>query len=149
MSLSSRQTRFYSDRAVLYEPVLTHDPTTGRLTRKVYHLRAQGVPCYFHVSEHSTETPSFLGAIEGDNLFSRDQLHFGADVVIDSGWIVKNVTRETKTGAPSQNFGRYWVIAGQPKSISQRGARRAQKRQCEAVQFKTPPEGVDPNGLDE
>lgn len=149
MPLTPRQRKAYSDRAVLYEPVLTHDPTTGRLTRKVYHPRQFGVPCYFHVSEHSTEVPSFLGAIEGDNLFSRDQLHFAADVVIDSGWIVKNVTRETVSGAPSKNFGRYWVISGQPKSVSQRGRRRAQKRQCEAIQFRTPPEGVDVNGLDE
>lgn len=147
--LSPRQRLLYVDRAVLYEPVLTKDPTTGRLTKKVYHRRASAVPCYFQISEHSTEAPSFLGAIEGDNLFSRDQVHFPFNTLIDSGWIVKNVTRETNSGAPSKNFGRYWVVSGQPKSVSQRGRRRAQKRQCEAIQFMRPPEGVDPNGLDE
>lgn len=148
MSLTPRQRRFYSDRCVVYEPVLTRDPTTGRLTKRVYQLRQTGVPCYFQISAHSTEAPSFLGAIEADNLFSRDQIHMDGAQVIDSGWIVKNVTREP-SGAPSKNFGRYWVISGQPKSVSNRGRRRAYKRQCEAIQFKTPPEGVDPNGLDE
>lgn len=148
-SLSPRQRRFYTDRACIYDVILTRDPTTGRLTKKVYHLVAQGVPCYFQISANSTEAPSFLGAIEADNTFSRDQIHFPFNLAIDSGFIVKNVTRETDSGAPSKNFGRYWVISGQPKSVSQRGRRRAQKRQCEAIQFQRPPEGVDPNGLDE
>src|SRR5262245_30390815 len=109
MALTPRQRRFYTDRCVLYEPILTKDPTTGRLIRKGYYLRVSAVPCYFQVSEHSTEAPSFLGAIEGDNLFSRDQIHFPFNTVIDSGWIIKNVTRENNTAAPSKNFGRYWV----------------------------------------
>jgi hypothetical protein len=146
--LTPRQRRLYTDRCVLYEPVLTKDPTTGRLTQKVFHRRASAVPCYFQISAHSTEAPSFLGAIEGDNLFSRDQIHLDGAQVVDSGWILKNVTREPN-GAPSKNFGRYWVVSGQPKSVSNRGRRRAYKRQVEAIQFQRPPEGVDPNGLDE
>lgn len=148
MALTPRQRRAYTDRACVYEPILTKDPTTGRLTQKVYHLRELQIRCYFQISAHSTEVPSFLGAIEGDNTFSRDAIHMDGAQIIDSGWVVKNTTREPN-GAPSKNFGRYWVIAGQPKSISNRGRRRAYKRQCEAIQFQRPPEGVDPNGLDE
>jgi hypothetical protein len=148
MALTPRQVRFYTDKLVTYEPVLTKDPTTGRLTQKVYHRRALQVPCYFEISAHSTEAPSSLGAIEADNTFSRDAIHVPGDLDIDSGWIVKNVTREPN-GFPSKNFGRYWVISGQPKSVSNRGRRRAFKRACEAIQFQRPPEGVDPNGLDE
>jgi hypothetical protein len=147
--LTPRQRILYTDRACLYEPVWTRDPTTGRPTKRVFHLRATNVPCYFEISAQSVEVPSFLGAIESDNSFSRDQVHMPASIQADSGWIIKNVTRETGSGAPSQNFGRYWVISGQPKSISQRGRRRAQKRQFEAIQFQRPPEGVDPNGTDE
>ena len=150
MALTPRQAILYTDRCVIYEPILRQDPATGRMTRRSYHRRQSGVPCYFHISAHSTEVPSFVGAIEADNLFSRDQLHFDADLMgMDSGWVVKNVTRESLSGAPSKNFGRYWVISGQPKSISQRGRRRAQKRQYEAIQFQRPPSDVDPNGLDE
>jgi hypothetical protein len=148
MALTPRQRRFYTDKLVEYEPILTMDPTTGRLTKRVYHKRQQGVPCYFQISAHSTEVPSFLGAIEADNIFSRDAIHIDRATTCDSGWILKNVTRE-RDGSPSKNFGRYWVVSGQPKSISNRGIRRAGKRQLEAIQFQRPPEGVDINGLDE
>ena len=148
MALTPRQRRFYTDRCVVYELMLTKDPSTGRLTHKDYPVRQRQVPCYFQISAHSTEIPSFLGAIEADNTFSRDQIHMDGAQIIDRGWIIKNVTREPN-GAPSKNFGRYWVISGQPKSVSNRGRRRAFKRQAEAIQFQRPPEGVDPNGLDE
>lgn len=89
-----------------------------------------------------------LGAIEGDNLFTRDTIHVPGGLSIDSGWVLKNVTREPD-GTQSRNWGRYWVVSGQPKSVSNRGRRRAYKRQVEAIQFQRPPEGVDSSGLDE
>lgn len=140
--------RFYSDRAVLYEPVLTRDPTTGRLTLVRYFARVFGLRCYFLIGERSSEAPTFLGAIEEDNLFTKDQIHVPGGTLVDSRWVIKNVTREPN-GAPSRNFGRYWVVGGQPKSMGDWGSHLVFRRQLEAVQFQNPPEGVDPDGLDE
>jgi hypothetical protein len=85
----------------------------------------------------SVEAPMGAGfRIEEDNLFTRDEIHFGDDVAIDSDWIVKNVTVNTRDGTQSLNYGRYWIVAGQPKSVSQRGNRNAQKRIVEAIQIE-------------
>ena len=126
----------------LYRPGTPRNPSTGRVlapTRE-YTLAALDVPCYFEIRS-SVETPQMFGRMEGDQIFTIDTIHLGGEVEIDSGWIAVNRTFDS-AGYPSQNYGRFWVVQGQPKSISNRGRRRARKRSVEAIQQGRKPEGL-------
>lgn len=138
--LSPRQERLYSHLVDLYSLAQTTSVTTGRRTAKTYTLAASDVPCYF-VIRQSTDGPNPLGRIEGDNFFTRDEVHFAADVAVDSDWVIVNKTLNAD-GTHSQNYGRYWIASGQPTSISQSRSRRGDLRTVQATQLQKPPAGV-------
>ena len=141
VALTRRQELFYTDRADLYRPVHDRDPTSGTYRGKRYEPEALAVPCYFEVRS-SVETAQLFGRIEGDNMFTVDTVHLDGEQEIDSGWVLVNRTLDAD-GAPSRNYGRYWIVQGQPKSVSNRGRRTARKRSVEAIQVSRKPEGLD------
>lgn len=140
MALNSRQRRAYKDTCNLWQPSYTINGTSKLQTGTTYTLAASDVPCHFE-SRQSVEGPSVFGAVEGDDLYSRDKIHFAIDVTIDSGWIVKKTTVD-RNGDNAPDYGRFWVVSGQPQSIPARGGRRANKIIVQAVQEQTAPDGV-------
>lgn len=140
MTLSPRQQIFYTDRCDIYLMSQESDAGTGLFLAKHYTLSQAGVPCHFRIRQ-SVENPGPFGRIEGDNIFTRDEVHFPADVVVDSDAILVNKTLDA-LGLQTQNYGKYWIISGKPKSISRRGSRRAEKRSVDAVQVELAPPGV-------
>jgi hypothetical protein len=140
LALSPRQEILYVHKIDIWEPVEEIDGATGE-PRTGYYQRATDVPCYF-VIRGSVETPNNAGLrVEGDNAFTRDDIHVDATLQIDSDWVVKNVTLHAD-GTQSETYGRFWVISGQPLSVSRAGNRRAEHRKLQAVQVHAPPEGV-------
>ncbi len=140
MPLTPRQTRLYKDLVDIYSLAQTTSPTTGRRTAKTYTLSASAVPCHFKIRQ-SVEAPNPMGRIEADNIFSRDEVHFAHDALIDSDWVLVNKSLALD-GSQSKNYGRYWIVSGQPQSIPSHGGRRANFRIVQAVQVKRPPNGV-------
>lgn len=138
MALTPRQTRFYVDRAHIYRRTDTLSSAYATLESESWERIASDVPCYFSIGE-SFGQPGPYGREEGDNMFTVDHVVFADDVVIDEGYWLKNVSVNTISGTPTQNDGRYWQVMGQPTSLSQRGARRAQRREVLAVQRAKPP----------
>lgn len=141
MALSARQRHLYTHRMEIWAPTDTENATTGEHTGVTYARVATDVPCYFEIRQ-SVETPATAaGQTESDNAFTRDTIHCAHDLAIDSNYWCKNVTLNPD-GSQSQNYGRFWVVVGQPHSVSQARSRRAQKRSVEAIQLQTPPPGV-------
>lgn len=142
MALTPRQKRLYTDRMDLYRPSMPRNPSTGRVLAPVkeYTPAYFDIPCYFQIRS-SVETAQLFGRIEGDNIFTVDTIHLDGEQEIDSGWIAVNKTLDSD-GSESLNYGRYWIVQGQPKTISNRGRRRARKRSVEAIQQGRKPEGL-------
>jgi hypothetical protein len=138
--LSPRQVIFYQDRADIWMLTQTSDPGSGLFQTKTYALSAADVPCYFRIRQ-SIDEPTALGRIEGDNIFTRDEIYFADDTIVDSDAIIVNKSIDAN-GVPSVNYGRFWVVAGQPRSNHRRGIRRGEKRVTHAVQMQVPPVGV-------
>lgn len=139
MALTPRQRILYRHKANLWAQTITKDGS-GRVTGKAWTLQASNVSCYF-IFRDSTEAPSPAGGIEADNMFSRDEVHFPADQAIDADWVIKNVTLDAD-GSQAAVYGRYWVVSGQPRALSNQGGRRAGMKIVQAVQIETPPTGV-------
>ena len=139
--LTPRQEIAYTDRIDVYKPTRQYD-ANGVYTGATYSLEHADVPCYFEVRQ-SVEGPGVPGRTEGDNAFTRDSIHCPAKLDIDADWWAVNRTLNGD-GTQAKNYGRYWVIVGQPRSLSQRGNRTAQKREVQAIQLQKPPVGVGP-----
>jgi hypothetical protein len=142
MALTPRQRRFYTDRCTIYPPSETRN-ANGRVTATGWSVASAqtDVPCYFEI-RGSAEGPAMFGRTEEDIAISQDTIHFGADVTVDADYLILNQTLNTRDGSQSQNYGRYWMVRGQPKSVSQRGRRRMQKRAVAAVQLEFTPTGI-------
>lgn len=140
MALTARQRACYQDLVDIYALTMATSPTTGRRTAKTYTLIASAVRCHFKLRQ-SVEGPSPMGRVETDNMFSLDEIHFEHSVVVDSDYILVNRSL-ARDGSRSQNYGRYWIVRGQPQSVPSHGGRRANLRIVQALQVKRPPAGV-------
>ncbi len=140
MALNTRQRACYQDLVDIYSLTQTTSPTTGLRTAKTYALIASAVRCHFVIAQ-SVEGPSPMGRVEADNMFSLDKIHFEHAATVDSDHILVNKSL-AKDGSRSQNYGRYWIVRGQPQSVPTHGGRRANLRIVQAVQIKRPPAGI-------
>lgn len=139
MALTPRQRILYQHAGDIWRPTRPQD-ASGFLIAITYTKIAIAAPMYW-VTRISVEAPSLVGGLESDNLFSRDEIHLDGAQEIDADYIIKNVTLDAD-GTRSENYGRFWIVAGQPQSLSNQGRRRARMRKVQAVQIATPPAGV-------
>lgn len=137
---SARQETLYHHLADIWALAQTSNVTTKRRQAKTYTRIAQAEPCHFQLRQ-SVDEPHAMGGIEGDNIFTRDVIHFAEYEGIDNDMVVVNKTLDFD-GNPAENYGRFWVVAGQPTSIARVGNRDAGKRSVQAVQVHEAPRGV-------
>lgn len=138
-TLSRRQRIFYTDRLVTFKPTYARD-VKGRLTGTTYVQQETDVPCHFEINLFLQE-PDVAGEVQSNNNFTRDKIHIPADLTIDNDWWVVNATLNGD-GSQSKNYGKAWVIMGEPQSISQRGRRQGQKQIVQGLQNAKKPPGV-------
>ena len=134
MPLSLRQELLYTHTANHYRATETLDGSDKTPTGFTYALANTAVPLFFEI-RGSVSAPSALGQIEGDNMFTLDSLWVADDLVCDEEDCFQNTT-------PGKNYGRCWLVRGQPRSVSQDGTREGQLRELLSIQIQDPPQGI-------
>ena len=137
-ALSWRQTKLYQHRCDLWRP--TRTTTAGKPGQPVYSLVEADVKCFFEINP-STSSLGIMGRLETDIIFTLDILHFAEDQAVDEEWVAVNRTLSAD-GSQSANYGRFWVMRGNPRRISSTSRRAAGKTAIYASQEATAPTGV-------
>lgn len=138
--LSPRQMLAYNHLGNFYRPVRTY-AGDNKPSAESYELAYVDVPCRFEINQ-SVDTTSPLGRIEGDQFFTVDAIHVAEQQEIDDNWWVKQVSRRPD-GTPTELFGRWWAVRGQPQAFARSERREGGKKLVKASQEKNPPLGIE------
>lgn len=102
----------YTHLCDIYRPSFTIPPG-GDPLKGPYTLAEEDVPCRF-VTKSAIDQPDLIGLVESDDLITVDTVRLPENTEIESSWIVVNRTLRTD-GSESLNFGRAYILRGEPK----------------------------------
>jgi hypothetical protein len=137
--LSPRQLISFGHLADLYRPTRTY-AADNKPSAEGYVLAYAGVRCRFEIKQ-STDLATVVGRLEGDQVETTDGVHFSEDQEIDDNWLILNRSLQVD-GSPDGNFGRFWIVRGQPQKFSRSANRQGGKIVVKASQEKNPPLGL-------